>query len=239
MNGVRRFLGGGGISLATRSTSPSDQPPSVPSTPQQESMPANTAMIMSPTSMQGFPRGGPGDDNGSFSRRAHGGSSSSFALPNSPMSPESPGMTTTKGLFFRKEGRRQNTVTSMRNWTDDNNNNDNNNDYVDLRSPPASGRPGQSTSSRTTHTSHPSSASFSSSRPPLSSIATRFTTATTADPRASPAVSGTGSSLTWRNAHSSVNMKDELLLSLLASQAVVDSKDSEILSAEDVEELKR
>lgn len=34
-------------------------------------------------------------------------------------------------------------------------------------------------------------------------------------------------------------MKDELLLSLLASQAVVDSKDSEILNADEVEELKR
>ncbi|KAG9042037.1 hypothetical protein FS837_011428 [Tulasnella sp. UAMH 9824] len=238
MNGVRRFLGGGGISLAGRSTSPSD-PPSAPSTPQQESMPANTAMIMSPTSatMQGFSsRGGPGDDFGS--RRGHGaaGSSSSFMLPNSPTSPGSPS-TTTKALFFRKEGRRQNTITSMRNWTDDynnNNSNDSNNDY-------SPSRPGQTASSSSrTHTSHQSSTSFSSSRPPLSSIATtatRFTTNT--DPRASPAVSGTGSSLTWRNAHSSVNMKDELLLSLLASQAVVDSKDSEILSAEDVEELKR
>ncbi|KIO23000.1 hypothetical protein M407DRAFT_215617, partial [Tulasnella calospora MUT 4182] len=243
MNGVRRFLGGGGISLATRSTSPSDSP-SVPSTPQQESMPANTAMIMSPTSatMQGFSSRGGGtmssaDDNGQFARRGHGGgSSSSFALPNSPMSPESPG-NTTKALFFRKEGRRQNTVTSMRNWTDDNNN-DNNNDYSD-RSPTATGRPGGPlTSSSRTHTSQPSSTSFSSSRPPLSSIATTATRFTT-DPRASPAVSGTASSLTWRNAHSSVNMKDELLLSLLASQAVVDSKDSEILNAEDVEELKR
>ncbi|KAG8896219.1 hypothetical protein FRC00_006254 [Tulasnella sp. 408] len=239
MNGVRRFLGGGGISLAGRSTSPSD-PPSVPSTPQQESMPANTAMIMSPTSatMQGFSsRGGPGDDFGSGRRGGHGaaGSSSSFALPNSPTSPGSPSTTTTKALFFRKEGRRQNTITSMRNWTDDNNNNnDSNNDY----SPSRPGQTAASSSSRTTHTSPQSSTSFSSSRPPLSSIATTATRFTT-DPRASPAVSGTGSSLTWRNAHSSVNMKDELLLSLLASQAVVDSKDSEILSAEDVEELKR
>ncbi|KAG8745564.1 hypothetical protein FRC10_007742 [Ceratobasidium sp. 414] len=37
----------------------------------------------------------------------------------------------------------------------------------------------------------------------------------------------------------SVNTKDELLLSLLASEAVVDSRDSEILSAEQVEELKK
>ncbi|KAG8967879.1 hypothetical protein FRB90_010852, partial [Tulasnella sp. 427] len=126
----------------------------------------------------------------------------------------------------------------MRNWTDDNNNDTHDFD----RSPPpqasmTSGRPGPSSS---TYTSQPSS-SASSSRPPLSSIATTATRFTNnqADPRASPAVSGTGSSLTWRNAHSSVNMKDELLLSLLASQAVVDSKDSEILSAEDVDELKR
>ncbi|KAG8691004.1 hypothetical protein FRC09_011755, partial [Ceratobasidium sp. 395] len=36
-----------------------------------------------------------------------------------------------------------------------------------------------------------------------------------------------------------VNTKDELLLSLLASEAVVDSRDAEILSAEQVEELKK
>jgi hypothetical protein len=36
-----------------------------------------------------------------------------------------------------------------------------------------------------------------------------------------------------------VNTKDELLMSLLASEAVVDSRDSEILSSEQVEELKK
>ncbi|KAG8703694.1 hypothetical protein FRC08_002690 [Ceratobasidium sp. 394] len=40
-------------------------------------------------------------------------------------------------------------------------------------------------------------------------------------------------------ASNGVNTKDELLLSLLASEAVVDSRDSEILSAEQVEELKK
>ncbi|KAG9102684.1 hypothetical protein FRC06_001431 [Ceratobasidium sp. 370] len=40
-------------------------------------------------------------------------------------------------------------------------------------------------------------------------------------------------------ASNAVNTKDELLLSLLASEAAVDSRDSEILSAEQVEELKK
>lgn len=36
-----------------------------------------------------------------------------------------------------------------------------------------------------------------------------------------------------------VNTRDDLLMSLLASEAVVDSRGFEILSAEEVEELKR
>ncbi|KAG9123858.1 hypothetical protein FRC07_013720 [Ceratobasidium sp. 392] len=46
---------------------------------------------------------------------------------------------------------------------------------------------------------------------------------------------GTPASVT----NGAVNTKDELLLSLLASEAVVDSRDAEILSAEQVEELKK
>lgn len=36
-----------------------------------------------------------------------------------------------------------------------------------------------------------------------------------------------------------LNTRDELLISLLASQAVVDSRDFEILGSEDVDELKK
>ena len=85
--------------------------------------------------------------------------------------------------------------------------------------------------------SSPPRAGPSSFRPPLpSNIKTNGM-----DPRASPATSNalTSSSLTWRHASTPLNTKDELLMSLLASQAVVDSKDSEILTADDVEELKR
>lgn len=36
-----------------------------------------------------------------------------------------------------------------------------------------------------------------------------------------------------------VDTRDELLMSLLASEAIVDSRDCEILSSEEVEELKK
>ncbi|SRR5258708_2421290 len=43
----------------------------------------------------------------------------------------------------------------------------------------------------------------------------------------------------WRNGTLPINTKDELLMMLLTSQAVLDSREFEILSAEEVEELKR
>ncbi|KIJ37456.1 hypothetical protein M422DRAFT_50524 [Sphaerobolus stellatus SS14] len=44
---------------------------------------------------------------------------------------------------------------------------------------------------------------------------------------------------TWKQSSTLVNTRDELLMSLLASEAIVDSRGFEILSAEEVEELKR
>lgn len=54
----------------------------------------------------------------------------------------------------------------------------------------------------------------------------------------------TGSSLSrsqteWKRSSGPLNTRDELLMSLLTSEAVVDSRDFEILSAEDIEELKK
>lgn len=43
----------------------------------------------------------------------------------------------------------------------------------------------------------------------------------------------------WKRTLGSVNIRDELLMSLLTSEAVVDSRECEILSAEEVEELKK
>lgn len=47
------------------------------------------------------------------------------------------------------------------------------------------------------------------------------------------------SSMGWKRTSGLVNIRDELLMSLLTSEAVVDSRECEILSAEEVEELKR
>ncbi|KAG9317793.1 Up-regulated during septation-domain-containing protein [Chiua virens] len=46
-------------------------------------------------------------------------------------------------------------------------------------------------------------------------------------------------SLGWKGSSELVNIRDELLMSLLTSEAVVDSRECEILSAEEVEELKK
>lgn len=43
----------------------------------------------------------------------------------------------------------------------------------------------------------------------------------------------------WKRSSSMVDTRDELLMSLLASEAVVDSREFEILSSEEVEELKK
>ena len=43
----------------------------------------------------------------------------------------------------------------------------------------------------------------------------------------------------WKQTSMLVNTRDDLLMSLLASEAVVDSRGFEILSSEEVEELKR
>ena len=43
----------------------------------------------------------------------------------------------------------------------------------------------------------------------------------------------------WKRLSGALNTRDELLMSLMASEAVIDSRDFEILSAEEVEELKK
>ncbi|KAG6332223.1 hypothetical protein ID866_6867 [Astraeus odoratus] len=48
-----------------------------------------------------------------------------------------------------------------------------------------------------------------------------------------------GSDLEWKRTSSLVDIRDKLLMSLLTSEAVVDSRNCEILSAEEVEELKK
>lgn len=43
----------------------------------------------------------------------------------------------------------------------------------------------------------------------------------------------------WKRSSTLVNLRDELLVSLLASEAAIDSRDFEILSSEEVEDLKK
>ncbi|KAI3610733.1 involucrin repeat protein [Moniliophthora roreri] len=73
-------------------------------------------------------------------------------------------------------------------------------------------------------------------RPPISRVQTRKPA-----PSPDPEINGEPSGAITNGKRSSgpINMRDELLLSLLASEAVVDSREFTILSAEDVEELKK
>lgn len=43
----------------------------------------------------------------------------------------------------------------------------------------------------------------------------------------------------WKRTSGLVNIRDELLMSLLSSEAIIDSRNCEILSAEEIEELKK
>ncbi|KAL4081413.1 Up-regulated during septation-domain-containing protein [Scleroderma yunnanense] len=55
----------------------------------------------------------------------------------------------------------------------------------------------------------------------------------------SPVPPPSSGGLEWKRTSGLVNTRDELLMSLLASEAIIDSRDCEILSAEEVEELKK
>ncbi|KAG8882651.1 hypothetical protein FRB97_007997 [Tulasnella sp. 331] len=76
-------------------------------------------------------------------------------------------------------------------------------------------------------------------KPPLASLSKAISVSDRLKPSPSTSQPLSGSSTTWKNVSSKLNIKDELLMSLLASQAIVDSRNSEILTAEDVDELKR
>ncbi|KAF8592660.1 hypothetical protein K439DRAFT_1650281 [Ramaria rubella] len=143
---------------------------------------------------------------------------SSPAQLSSP--PLSPG-TATAGLFIRKDGpgspRRKRVNTS---------------DLVPPRPP-----------------SNPSPASFTSSlrpvrsrTPPVSSTSSSALNNGFRGPPPSRVAELSKQSYLdhdWKRTNSLVNTKDDLLMSLLASEAAVDSRGFEILSAEEVEELKR
>ena len=43
----------------------------------------------------------------------------------------------------------------------------------------------------------------------------------------------------WKRISGNLNTRDELLISLMASEAAIDSRDFEIITAEEVEDLKK
>ncbi|KAI5115009.1 hypothetical protein M0805_008266, partial [Coniferiporia weirii] len=88
------------------------------------------------------------------------------------------------------------------------------------------------------------------SSPPRKPVPTSPGSSPSSAPRSSNALAGPSSPSrfmpsrvaqlrAWKRASGPVDTRDELLMSLLASEAIVDSREFDILSAEDVEELKK
>lgn len=92
-------------------------------------------------------------------------------------------------------------------------------------------------SSNTASLAHSSPTSFPTSSPIRRPVAGPSSSRVAPPNNASSRTSGSGSE--GRQSGLRLNTRDELLMSLLASEAVVDSRDFDILSAEDVEELKK
>ncbi|KAG2060355.1 hypothetical protein BDR06DRAFT_927171 [Suillus hirtellus] len=164
-------------------------------------------------------------------RKLWGGGSSSTSSPTpptptpaTPVTPISPApsnllssegspLTTTPGLFIKKN-RKQSSVASV---TDVGNGNDGNGS--DRSASPASSRvtsPSRKPVPTPTPVPGPSSPRI---LPPLQSR--------------TPTASG------WKRTSGLLNIRDDLLMSLLTSEAIVESRECEILSGEEVEELKK
>lgn len=81
----------------------------------------------------------------------------------------------------------------------------------------------------------------SDARPPSngSSVTSPARKSSMSSPVAGPSSPGAFSASLPTSQNGQLNMRDELLISLLTSEAVVDSRDCEILGAEEIEELKK
>lgn len=205
MNGVRRFLGGGGGSVTS---TPTTQDSPLPATP-----PVTAPLFIAKPS---WPPTSP---------------------PQSPPDSSPPQMTspktTTAALFFRKD--KQKPLPSNGVSEDDNTSfsysprNSNGNGINGIKSNPST--PSRSNSSLP-QASSPGAGPSSPTRPPLPQRVSQLSRKSIE--RVIPA----GLDLEKRLS-GTTNMRDELLITLLASEAIVDSRGYEILSAEEVEELKK
>ncbi|KAH7923672.1 hypothetical protein BV22DRAFT_1120710 [Leucogyrophana mollusca] len=195
MNGVRRFLGGGGVSPSPQ-PAPTTPPPAVPSTGKPSWPP------------QSPPPGSPSDN------AQTGG---------------------TQGLIIRKDRQKQPSVASPTGEEDAGN--------TSIRST-RSGSVASSVASPTR-----SQVSFQNTPPARKSSLLNGSGSVSSSPVAGPSSpripppsalrprKSVGTE--WKRTSGLLNIRDDLLMSLLTSEAVVDSRECEILSAEEVEDLKK
>ncbi|KAG1806337.1 Up-regulated during septation-domain-containing protein [Suillus plorans] len=142
------------------------------------------------------------------------------ATPVTPISPapstlpssESSPLTTTPGLFIKKN-KKQSSVASV---TDAGNGNDAN----------GSDRSASPASSRVTS-------------PLRKPVPTPTPVPGPSSPRILPLQPRTSTASGWKHTSGLLNIRDDLLMSLLTSEAIVESRECEILSGEEVEELKK
>ncbi|KAG6373773.1 Up-regulated during septation-domain-containing protein [Boletus reticuloceps] len=136
----------------------------------------------------------------------------------------------TPGLVIRKERSKQSQVTSPTNWGS-----------ASVQSPRSVSTPASARSPTGSITSY--GIASPSRRPVRDVAATVLGSPTPSSPRVPPPSlsepTQSESSVGWKRTSGLINIRDELLVSLLTSEAVVESRECEILSAEEVEELKK
>ncbi|KAG1735686.1 Up-regulated during septation-domain-containing protein [Suillus paluster] len=147
----------------------------------------------------------------------------SSARPSRAASPSegSPITTTTQGLLIRKN-KKQSSVASV---TDAGNGND------------VTGSERSASASSSSPIVSPTRITSPSRKPVPNSIPGPGPSSTS--PRIPPLRPRTSTASEWKRTSGLLNIRDDLLMSLLTSEAVVDSRECEILSGEEVEELKK
>ncbi|KAF9534120.1 Up-regulated during septation-domain-containing protein [Crepidotus variabilis] len=191
MNGVRRLLG------AATSSSPQQQPDSLPSSPAAKPLSFGPRASGSRTLASASPYSSP---------QASSGLSLTDASPKA----------STTSSFINKKERKQPATNGVDN---------------ELQSPFSTpSRTALNISSRSQPDYPPSSPTRAQTMPssPASVSSSRYSTrkSVNTDPG-------------WKRLSGNLNTRDELLMSLIASEAVIDSREFDILSAEEVEELKK
>ncbi|KAK7049761.1 hypothetical protein VNI00_005792 [Paramarasmius palmivorus] len=230
MNGVRRFLAGVQGSASSSNNTPNTPPPPEP-TPLSASKGGPSWPPQSPQS----PQYSPDSPKSPLSLPANTPSVPALSFSKNKKQPQPP----------PPEGRRSQSQSSISLSSPISTKND------ALPPLPPQAQPQQQAGPSSSLPSSPSSPQSPLQRPPISRVQTR-------KPAPSPnseLVNGSGSGSrpstvngnsygstgtgTEKRSSGPINMRDELLLSLLASDAVVDSREFAILPAEEVEELKK